>query len=158
MRYGDHVPRSSQVANQVDQNDPVNEVVRDAFGFQDDNFTAEVQGAEHVFFRNDAAQLDENVNLEDADDTDDQIRMIPTSEEVIQALNQMKLEEDADIDIDSNQKNEYCCICLEDFCDIVEVSTLPCRHVFHYNCVVQWLKTSHMCPLCRYPMPIGDDS
>ncbi|KAI9127830.1 hypothetical protein K1719_000823 [Acacia pycnantha] len=41
--------------NQVDQDDLVNEAVRDAFGVQDDNFAAEVQGPEPVFFRNDAA-------------------------------------------------------------------------------------------------------
>ncbi|KAI9075367.1 hypothetical protein K1719_042679 [Acacia pycnantha] len=56
MRYGDHLPRSSQVRNQLDQDDPVNEAIRDAFGFQDKKFTAEVQGAKLVFFRNDAAQ------------------------------------------------------------------------------------------------------
>ncbi|KAI9073766.1 hypothetical protein K1719_044263 [Acacia pycnantha] len=55
MGYGLHLPRTSQNGNQVHQDDPVNEVVRDAFGVQDDNFTAEVQGPEPVFFRNDAA-------------------------------------------------------------------------------------------------------
>ncbi|KAI9111185.1 hypothetical protein K1719_017796 [Acacia pycnantha] len=39
MRCGLHLPRTSQVGNQVHQDDPVNEVVRDAFGVQDDNFT-----------------------------------------------------------------------------------------------------------------------
>ncbi|KAI9111911.1 hypothetical protein K1719_017601 [Acacia pycnantha] len=53
IRYGDHLPQSSQVANQVD---PVNEAVRDAFGFQDDNFTTEVEGEKLVFFWNDAAR------------------------------------------------------------------------------------------------------
>ncbi|KAI9118675.1 hypothetical protein K1719_010120 [Acacia pycnantha] len=56
MRYGDHLPRTSQVGNQVDQDDPVNEVVHDAFGVQDDNFTTEVQGPERVFFRNNVAR------------------------------------------------------------------------------------------------------
>ncbi|KAI9122686.1 hypothetical protein K1719_006526 [Acacia pycnantha] len=44
MGYGLHLPRTSEVGNQVHQDDPVNEAVRDAFGVQDDNFTAEVQG------------------------------------------------------------------------------------------------------------------
>ncbi|KAI9074070.1 hypothetical protein K1719_043962 [Acacia pycnantha] len=39
MRYGLHLPRTSQVGNQVHQDDPINEAVRDAFGVQDDNFT-----------------------------------------------------------------------------------------------------------------------
>ncbi|KAI9126698.1 hypothetical protein K1719_002294 [Acacia pycnantha] len=56
--YGIWAPSSSniRVGNQVHQDDPVNEAVRDAFGVQDDNFTAEVQGPEPVFFRNDAAR------------------------------------------------------------------------------------------------------
>ncbi|KAI9085609.1 hypothetical protein K1719_032452 [Acacia pycnantha] len=56
MRYGDHLPQTSQVENQVHQDDPVNEAVHDAFGVQDSNFTAEVQGPKPVFFRNDAAR------------------------------------------------------------------------------------------------------
>ncbi|KAI9111836.1 hypothetical protein K1719_017526 [Acacia pycnantha] len=56
MGYGLHLPRTSQVGNQVHQDDPVNEAVRDAFGVQDDNFTVEVQGPEPIFFRNDAAR------------------------------------------------------------------------------------------------------
>ncbi|KAI9090224.1 hypothetical protein K1719_028770 [Acacia pycnantha] len=40
MRYGDHLPRTSQVGNQVHQDDPVNEAIHDAFYVQDDNFTA----------------------------------------------------------------------------------------------------------------------
>ncbi|KAI9078548.1 hypothetical protein K1719_039486 [Acacia pycnantha] len=56
MRYGLHLPRTSQVGNQVHQDDSVNEAVRDAFGVQDENFTAEVQGPELVFIRNDAAR------------------------------------------------------------------------------------------------------
>ncbi|KAI9077747.1 hypothetical protein K1719_040233 [Acacia pycnantha] len=43
MGYGLHLPRTSEVGNQVHQDDPVNEAVRDAFGVQDDNFTEEVQ-------------------------------------------------------------------------------------------------------------------
>ena len=55
MRYDYHLPRSLQVRVQVDQDDPVNDAVCDAFGFEDDNFTAEVQGAYPIFLRNDAA-------------------------------------------------------------------------------------------------------
>ncbi|KAI9087112.1 hypothetical protein K1719_030947 [Acacia pycnantha] len=56
MRYGVLLPRTSQVGNQVHQDDPVNEAVRDAFGVQENNFTSEEQGPEPVFFRNDAAR------------------------------------------------------------------------------------------------------
>ncbi|KAI9092952.1 hypothetical protein K1719_027475 [Acacia pycnantha] len=55
MGYGLHLPRTSQVGNQVHQDDPVNEAVRDAFGVRDDNFTAKC-GVRTVFFGNDAAR------------------------------------------------------------------------------------------------------
>ncbi|KAI9102366.1 hypothetical protein K1719_023568 [Acacia pycnantha] len=55
MGYGLHLPRTSQVGNQVHQDDPVNEAVRDAFGVQDDNFTAKC-GVEPRFLQNDAAR------------------------------------------------------------------------------------------------------
>ena len=68
MRYVDHLPQTSQVGNQLDQVDPVNEAVRNAFGIHDDNFTAEVQGPEPVFFRNEATReffnlMDESIVL-----------------------------------------------------------------------------------------------
>ncbi|KAK4254130.1 hypothetical protein QN277_009555 [Acacia crassicarpa] len=101
-------------------------------------------------------ELNENVNLEDVvGDTEQEIRMIPTSEEVIRSLEKMELREDED-DADSFKK-DACCICLEDFPDNAEVSTMPCHHVFHHNCIVQWLKTSHLCPLCRYSMPVHNN-
>ncbi|KAI9101392.1 hypothetical protein K1719_023874 [Acacia pycnantha] len=46
----------SQVGDKVDQEDPVNDVVRDVFGFQDNNFTKEFQGVDPVFFRNDGVR------------------------------------------------------------------------------------------------------
>ncbi|XP_048129497.1 RING-H2 finger protein ATL22-like [Rhodamnia argentea] len=49
---------------------------------------------------------------------------------------------------------EPCSICLEEMNALdVEVARMPCRHVFHYDCISRWLSTSHMCPLCRFPMP-----
>ncbi|KAI9071690.1 hypothetical protein K1719_046349 [Acacia pycnantha] len=56
--YGIWAPSSSnlEVGNQVHQDDPVNEAVSDAFGVQDDNFTARGAGSGPVFFENDAAR------------------------------------------------------------------------------------------------------
>ncbi|KAI9124840.1 hypothetical protein K1719_004167 [Acacia pycnantha] len=50
MGYGLHLPRTSQVGNQVHQDDPVNEGIRDAFGVRDDNFTASA-GSRTCFLR-----------------------------------------------------------------------------------------------------------
>ncbi|KAL3736708.1 hypothetical protein ACJRO7_025621 [Eucalyptus globulus] len=34
-----------------------------------------------------------------------------------------------------------------------EVVCMPCKHMFHHECVVRWLNESNLCPLCRFQMP-----
>ncbi|XVE55334.1 hypothetical protein DITRI_Ditri03aG0150400 [Diplodiscus trichospermus] len=46
-----------------------------------------------------------------------------------------------------------CSICLDEFLEGEEVASMPCGHVYHDGCIVKWLETSHLCPLCRYQMP-----
>ncbi|KAK7836966.1 uncharacterized protein LOC112031846 [Quercus suber] len=48
---------------------------------------------------------------------------------------------------------QECSICLEEFQNGSKVTRMPCSHVYHGKCIFKWLKTSHSCPLCRYPMP-----
>ncbi|XP_073114182.1 uncharacterized protein [Elaeis guineensis] len=49
-----------------------------------------------------------------------------------------------------------CSICLENFEAGAELIVLPCCHEFHCSCATKWLERSHLCPLCRYPMPTVD--
>ena len=49
----------------------------------------------------------------------------------------------ADVDIDK----ELCTICLEDIEE--DKSRLPCDHVYHGNCIQQWLQKNCTCPICR---------
>ena len=45
-----------------------------------------------------------------------------------------------------------CPICSEDFV-VDEISLcLPCSHLFHKDCVMQWLESKRTCPICRYEM------
>ncbi|KAK8521182.1 hypothetical protein V6N13_077299 [Hibiscus sabdariffa] len=48
-----------------------------------------------------------------------------------------------------------CAVCLDEFFNGNEITSMPCGHVYHYGCIVEWLETSHMCPLCRYQMSIN---
>ncbi|KAG1327609.1 E3 ubiquitin-protein ligase RNF181-like [Cocos nucifera] len=50
-------------------------------------------------------------------------------------------------------REEECVICLMEFDAQAEVSKMPCSHAFHSRCIIQWLETSHVCPICRSQMP-----
>lgn len=48
-----------------------------------------------------------------------------------------------------NHQTPECCICLAKYRDKEEIRQLPCTHIFHLNCVDQWLKIISCCPLCK---------
>ncbi len=41
-----------------------------------------------------------------------------------------------------------CAICLTDL-ESERVIKLPCEHFFHKECLVNWLRRSTVCPMCR---------
>jgi len=46
-----------------------------------------------------------------------------------------------------------CAVCLEDFTVGSAVTTLPCDHNFHPQCVSHWLLQHNSCPTCRKAVP-----
>nr|CAD7196408.1 unnamed protein product [Timema douglasi] len=50
---------------------------------------------------------------------------------------------------DTEDATEKCTICLSEFEDNEDVRRLPCMHLFHIECVDQWLGTNKRCPICR---------
>jgi len=54
----------------------------------------------------------------------------------------------------SQDQEEYpdltCSVCLNDFTEGETVTTLPCQHHFHKNCIESWLHIKRICPLCRH--------
>nr|KYP42038.1 E3 ubiquitin-protein ligase Praja1 [Cajanus cajan] len=72
-------------------------------------------------------------------------KMVPASKEAIQMLLKKYTI--------MTQGSECCSICLEEMVINAECYTMPCHHYFHQQCIVSWLETSHVCPLCRFPLP-----
>ncbi|XP_059651006.1 E3 ubiquitin-protein ligase AIRP1-like [Cornus florida] len=72
----------------------------------------------------------------------------PTRKASIEALEKVVA-----IDNDGSSADQ-CVICLEEFRLGSEVLTrLPCSHVYHGDCIVNWLRRSQLCPVCRFQMP-----
>lgn len=43
-----------------------------------------------------------------------------------------------------------CTICLENIEKNEFIGKLKCKHAYHYDCVLKWLKLHGICPICRY--------
>lgn len=72
----------------------------------------------------------------------------PASEAAISALPKKKIDREM---LGEDGKAE-CSICMENVEIGTEVTTLPCNHWFHKDCVVAWLKEHDTCPHCRKPI------
>ncbi|EOY27796.1 Uncharacterized protein TCM_029555 [Theobroma cacao] len=54
------------------------------------------------------------------------------------------------LSLSNDIKDERCAICLESlFVD--SHLALPCCHMYHNNCIMEWLYRKQECPLCRRP-------
>ncbi|CAM8915658.1 unnamed protein product [Rhodiola kirilowii] len=72
-------------------------------------------------------------------------QMVPASEALIIA----SLEKVQVSDVECETLS--CIICMNE--DEVGISRMPCTHVFHTECVENWLRISSSCPICRYALP-----
>ncbi|KAI4386605.1 hypothetical protein MLD38_004523 [Melastoma candidum] len=55
-----------------------------------------------------------------------------------------------------SSEDSECCICLQSYVDGAELSSLPCNHIFHSECVGRWLLINATCPLCKSSILRGD--
>ncbi|CAH9072776.1 unnamed protein product [Cuscuta epithymum] len=75
---------------------------------------------------------------------EDDYNSSPATESSIAALEKVK-----------SGENGECAICLGEMEVNEMVTRMPCGHIFHGGCIVQWLGKRHVCPLCRFEMPIA---
>ncbi|XP_030523779.1 E3 ubiquitin-protein ligase RING1-like [Rhodamnia argentea] len=87
------------------------------------------------------------VALRESMEVSDAFGTVPTSRAAIDALEKTKLREVLDSGYDG------CVICKDETSSDGEVARMPCKHMFHHECIVRWLSASNLCPLCRFQMP-----
>ncbi|KAK6507440.1 hypothetical protein TWF481_005872 [Arthrobotrys musiformis] len=74
----------------------------------------------------------------------------PASEDSIKNLPKVKVTQ-AEVDDGSE-----CVICQDEYKADEEVVKLPCKHIYHEECVTRWLETHDACPICRTPITPED--
>tara|TARA_Y100000817_G_C16671056_1_gene461552 strand:+ start:133 stop:576 length:444 start_codon:yes stop_codon:yes gene_type:complete len=45
--------------------------------------------------------------------------------------------------------NDECPICIENFKEDDELYQLKCGHIFHTDCITEWININNVCPSCR---------
>ena len=54
-----------------------------------------------------------------------------------------------------NNNNNNCVICLYEFQIGDKIAALPCLHIFHFDCIKNWLKNELSCPVCKFEVTLS---
>ncbi|XP_062026856.1 E3 ubiquitin-protein ligase RING1 [Rosa rugosa] len=75
----------------------------------------------------------------------------PASKSAIEALPVVKISKEL-LDSDSSQ----CAVCKDSFELGEEAKQMPCKHLYHSDCILPWLELHNSCPVCRHELPTDD--
>ncbi|XP_057459647.1 E3 ubiquitin-protein ligase RING1-like [Actinidia eriantha] len=75
----------------------------------------------------------------------------PASKSAVEALPNIKITDQL-LASDSSQ----CAVCKDSFELGEEAKQMPCKHIYHSDCILPWLELHNSCPVCRYELPTDD--
>lgn len=71
---------------------------------------------------------------------------VPAPDDMIAKLPRAKVSEGSEL------LEKDCAVCKDDFEIAQDTIQLPCKHVFHDECILPWIKQSGTCPVCRFEL------
>ena len=94
-----------------------------------------------------------NNNVEEDNDNDDDNNLSDFNRKKQNLFLEMDEYQYKHIQKYESRKETECAICLEEFkgIDIIK-AFYKCEHIFHKNCLQNWLKRSNVCPLCKHDL------
>ncbi|WJX74453.1 RING-type E3 ubiquitin transferase [Trifolium repens] len=71
----------------------------------------------------------------------------PASKAAIESIPTVEIAE-AEIEAET-----HCAVCTEAFHLGSEARKMPCKHLYHSDCILPWLSMRNSCPVCRHELP-----
>ncbi|XP_027357714.1 E3 ubiquitin-protein ligase RING1-like [Abrus precatorius] len=75
----------------------------------------------------------------------------PASKSAVEGLPDISVTEEL-LASDSAQ----CAVCKDTFGLGETAKQMPCKHIYHADCILPWLELHNSCPVCRYELPTDD--
>ncbi|WOH03362.1 hypothetical protein DCAR_0622759 [Daucus carota subsp. sativus] len=76
----------------------------------------------------------------------------PAAKSAVEGLKSVEIKDEMS-DCDYSQ----CAVCMDGFAVGEKAKEMPCKHLFHSDCILPWLEMHNSCPVCRFELPTDDE-
>ena len=80
----------------------------------------------------------------------------PASKKALETLEKINVTDDYLKNLVISKNDHSCSVCKDEFELNQSLTGLPCKHVFHDDCIQPWLNERNSCPTCRHELPTDD--